>query len=282
MLSVAGIKAAKPRPRDQWLSDGAGLYLRVRASGGKSWVLRRKRKQPDGTHKTKVITLGKWPDMGLKEARVAATKTRGTAVPDIKLGELLEKWYAEVIEPTYKRPRQVEQYIGRVSDELYMTKLRDLNRLAVREFLLVYADERGPVAANRLLSILKQATAFAIQAGYTESSPIEGLPRRIVGGQEKPRQRVLSDSEIKALWSADSPHTPLLRFLLLTGQRIRETQLARWEDIEGDRWSIPAENTKPNRGHWVPLSTQAAAIIEAQDKDRSLIFGKVTESTPCS
>jgi len=36
----------KPAPRDKWSCDGNGLYLRVRATGGRSWVLRRYAEAP--------------------------------------------------------------------------------------------------------------------------------------------------------------------------------------------------------------------------------------------
>jgi len=38
MLSDRRIRALKPAPRDKWYCDGNGLYLRVRATGGRSWV----------------------------------------------------------------------------------------------------------------------------------------------------------------------------------------------------------------------------------------------------
>jgi Arm domain-containing DNA-binding protein len=41
------------------------LYLRVRATGGRSWVLRRKR----GGH-IEIITVGAWPALGLAQARL--------------------------------------------------------------------------------------------------------------------------------------------------------------------------------------------------------------------
>ena len=43
MLSDRRIRTLKPAHCDKWYSDGNGLYLRVRATGGRSWVLRRKR-----------------------------------------------------------------------------------------------------------------------------------------------------------------------------------------------------------------------------------------------
>lgn len=271
MLSDLRIRKLRPGARDSWLSDRDGLYLRVRATGGKSWVIRRKR-----GGKAEVITLGAWPKLSLAEARRKAADLSGRNVSNTTLGALLDIWHADVVAPTYKRPREVEAYFDRLEPALRSTKLRDLERVDVRLVLRRYASARGPVAANRLLSILKTALRFAVDAGYIDASPIEGLSPDIVGGAEASRERVLTDAEIKALWHATSQHTPLLRFLLLTGQRIGEAQCATWAHIRGDRWHIPAEHAKNGRAHWVALSRQALTLLRAQDNGRVLVFGSAT------
>lgn len=269
MLSDLRIRKLKPGDRDQWVCDGNGLYLRVRATGGRSWVLRRR----SGN-----ITLGAWPAMGLAEARTKAASYSGKHVSTATLGELLETWYADMVAKQYRRPREVAAYFERLDPGLKSTKLRDLQRIAVREALRRYAEQRGPVAANRLLSILKTALRFARDAGYLEASPIEGLSAELVGGIEPPRKRVLTDAEIRALWHAESQHAPLLRFLLLTGQRIGEAQRATWSAIHGDRWRIPAEHAKNGRAHWVALSRQALALLRGLENGRELVFGTATDT----
>jgi integrase len=81
------------------------------------------------------------------------------------------------------------------------------------------------------MEILKQVFRHAVQAAYLKYSLVLDLTRRVVGGVESARERVLTDHEIYLAWTADR-HSTLLRFLLLTGQRIRETQIARWKDID--------------------------------------------------
>jgi integrase len=134
------------------------------------------------------------------------------------------------------------------------------------------------VAANRLLSILKTALRFARDAGYLEASPIEGLSPDLVGGRETSRKRVLTDEEIRRLWRAESQHAPLLRFLLLTGQRIGEAQRARWASVHGDRWIIPAEHAKNGRAHWVALPRQALELLRRLAGGRELVFGTATDT----
>ena len=277
MLSDLRIRKLKPQGKDQWISDGSrsGLYLRMRSTGSKSWVLRRQ----SGN-----ITLGPFretPDsrgLTLQEARQRAGSLSGKVVHNNTLGDVLNEWFAERVEKRHRRPHHVEGYIRRLDPALKATKLREIERLPVRQSLRRYAEKHGPVAANRLLSVLKTAMKWACDAGYIESSPISGLSTELIGGEEEARARVLTDAEIRRLWRAESQHAPLLRFLLLTGQRIGETQRATWSHIHGDRWVIPAEHAKNGREHWVALSRQALRVLASNKSERALIFGIATDT----
>ena len=272
MLSDLRIRSLKSIPHDRWISDGNKLYLRVRATGARSWVLRR-RKEDGGN-----LTLGTWPRMSLAQARVKAGSFTGKVVHDLTLGELLDEWYADMVLKKYRRPREVAAYFDRIESGLKATKLRDLERVNIRHALRRYAEKRGPVGANRLLSILKTALRFAVDAGYLEISPLERLSSELVGGVETSRDRVLTDAELRKLWPASSQHTALLRFLLLTGQRIGEAQRATWSQVHGDRWHIPKEHSKNHRAHWVALSRQSLALLRGHDESRELIFGTATDT----
>jgi integrase len=83
-----------------------------------------------------------------------------------------------------------------------------------------------------------------------EASPVQLLYRP--GGKERPKDRTLGDTEIKALLANldDVLRAPrmacAIRILLLTGQRRGELALARWRDIdlEAKTWTIPAAHSK--------------------------------------
>jgi len=101
---------------------------------------------------------------------------------------------------------------------------------------------------------------FGIQRVIVDDSPVKLLMPP--GGKEKPRERTLTDDEIKAfLASVDdvmrSPRTSrALRILLLTGVRRSELTTARWHDINFDTatWHLPATATKSQVARDVPLS----------------------------
>jgi len=291
-LTDSQVRALKPYPRkDSWVNDGNGLYMRVRPNGTKTWVLRRKVRG-----KTKKNTLGTYDDMSLRDARIEAGVVRKkdkefAEKPEIidgsptTFGELLGQYYTEHVEPNYARPRQVRMYIdNRVPNDIKDMVISDLDaygtrkfRVAARKWLRQYAISSGPVGANRLLAIFKQATRYGTAIGYLTVDPLRELTRKLVGGTEKPGDRTLTNDEIKKLWYAESQHLPLFKFLLLTGQRIGEAQLANWCDIKEGRWLIPAENSKNKKAHWIPITNSIQEVLRPLPHSGAKVF--VTRST---
>ena len=233
--------------------------------------------------------------MTLKDARIEAAKLRGedrekADLPDAVadgptlFGELLNLYYEQHIEPKYKRPRQVRQYIdNRVDDNIKSLKVTDLDgketrdfRVAIHNWLGDYRDTRGKVTANRLLAIFKQSTKYGTAIGYLTVDPLRELTRKLVGGEETPGKRVLTNEELRLLWQTESSHTPLLKFLLLTGQRIGEAQAALWTDINDGRWHMPAENTKNKKAHWVPITPEIEDLFDTLPKGRRRIFKTIS------
>lgn len=70
-LSDAAIRAAKAQPAQYKLYDEAGLFLIVKPSGGKLWRLKYRR-----LGKEQQLSIGRYPDVGLKEARERRDEAR--------------------------------------------------------------------------------------------------------------------------------------------------------------------------------------------------------------
>ena len=286
-LTDSQVRAFKPHPRkDRWVNDGNGLYIRVRPNGTKTWVLRRKVRGH-----TKKKTLGLYDDMSLRDARIEASVIRKEDKEQIErpqtlddspatFGELLDQYYNEHVEAAYTQPRKIRMYIdNRVPDDIKDMVIVDLDeygtrqfRVAIRKWLRHYATSRAPTAANKLLAIFKQTTKYGTAIGYLTVDPLRELTKKLVGGTEKPGDRTLTNEEIKKLWHAESRYLPLFKFLLLTGQRIGEAQLANWTDIEDERWLIPAENSKNKKDHWVPITDPINEVLSTLSRNRTKIF----------
>jgi integrase len=98
------------------------------------------------------------------------------------------------------------------------------------------------------------------------------LPRKgagIIAPPPAPRQRVLTDEELKAVWRAADREPPKLRafvrLLILTGAR--ETEIADIAvgeiDLKAGAWAISGTRTKNGRGYKVPLGELATAELSA-------------------
>jgi integrase len=123
----------------------------------------------------------------------------------------------------------------------------------------------GPVAANRLRSEARSCWTWAVKRGALAVNPWEATPRPLA--RETPRERVLTDAELGAVYMAAGavaePWGVLVRLLVLTGQRRGEVAGMRWDelDLTAGTWALPGERTKNGHPHTVPLTAEAVALL---------------------
>lgn len=253
-LTETTIRKLKNPDKERLIGDERGLYLRCYPSGRRSWLYRSRK---GGSWKTR--NLGEWPGVSLAEARTKAAALDKRVLPDaVTFGDLLDEWFRRRIEPRYKVTKNIEVYVTKGKTETGKTPVSQLTTKMLTDILVEYAAA-APVAANRCLSNWKLALKYAVERGYIERSPLENTTAAVAGGEEKSRNRVLTDEEIRALWADTHGHAPLLKFLLLTGLRISEAQAATVENLDGETLHIP-EN-KSSRPHWVHVPPLAMALV---------------------
>jgi integrase len=129
----------------------------------------------------------------------------------------------------------------------------------------------SPYQAHNALGYLRRLFNWAIgthEFGITES-PVERLKPKDLIGKREARARILLDGELRAVWvGADAmgyPYGPLVRMLILTGQREREVSDMTWSEIDFRQklWTIPAQRMKGDRVQEVPLGVDAVALLRA-------------------
>jgi integrase len=172
-----------------------------------------------------------------------------------------------------QRPRKATSKATLIS-EYGKLNARDLTKRQLITLLDAIVDRGAPVSANRTYALLKQLFDWAAAKDLVPASPMAGIERP--GGEESPRERILSADEIKAFWTklADAdmaePTQIALKLLLVTAQRRGELTFAKWShfDLDGKLWTIPVEllktsharRTKPGP-HAVPLSPLALDLL---------------------
>ena len=183
----------------------------------------------------------------------------------------VEAFAREYIERHAKPNKRTWREDERLLDRNVLPAIGELRIDAVtRRDLVLMLDairDRAPVAANRVLAVTRRMFAFAIERGVLQSTPIVGIK----AARETPRERVLSDDEIRRLWAATAPESPhmepstrlALRLLLLTGARASEVCGASWDEIDmaAAAWTVPGGRTKNARELHLPLSDAALAVI---------------------
>jgi integrase len=93
-------------------------------------------------------------------------------------------------------------------------------------------------------------------------------------GNEKSRDRVLTDAELIAVWNAceEGPFGAAVRLLMLTGARVTEISALKWDELEGDTIKLDGSRTKNGQPHTIILSAPARAIVEAMPRDGEYVL----------
>jgi integrase len=147
----------------------------------------------------------------------------------------------------------------------------DVTTLEVATAIRAIVARGSPYQAHNAFGHLRKFFNWAIATGEygIEASPVERLrPSELIGKREA-RARTLNDDELRWVWEAAGqlgyPYGPLVRILILTGQR--KSQVAEMPRSEIDQrkqlWTIPAQRMKSDAAHLVPLAPDAAALLES-------------------
>ena len=93
------------------------------------------------------------------------------------------------------------------------------------------AKTHGSASANRARAALSALYAWAIGEDLCVANPVIGTNKAKEAG---PRERVLSDAELAAVWNAagDTDFGWIIKLLILTGQRKEEFASLRWSEID--------------------------------------------------
>ncbi len=124
---------------------------------------------------------------------------------------------------------------------------------------------QSPALPRNLFAHLRRLFSWAEERGDLERSPFTNMrsPPSV-----QSRERVLSDHEVRIVWSAANAQTghfpTIVRLLLLTGQRRDEVASMRWDELDRTSaiWRLPGKRTKNARDHQIPLTTACIAEID--------------------
>ena len=156
----------------------------------------------------------------------------------------------------------MQRYLrGHLSKSLHGMPVDSITRRDVAARLLVITRENGVVAASNARGALSELFTWALANGLAEANPIIGTARP----RMPPRDRVLSDIELAAIWRAagDDNFGRIVKLLMLLAQRRTEVGGICWSelDLKEGTWTIPSRRSKNGRAHMLPLPPLALEII---------------------
>jgi integrase len=229
-----------------------GLALRVTSKGTKAWTFL------FGTPRRRV-TLGRYPAISLASARTLALETKeGRTAGSVAA---LAEGYIKHIRAN-RSAAEVERRIRKdVLPVIGHIPLRDLHR---RDVTRVIDAKSAPIAARRAFEDIRGMVRWAVARGDLDHNPIDGMKGPAIS---KPRDRVLSEDEIRQLWQRSAELGAecerIIKLCLVTAQRLGEiVGLRRAElDLSRGTWNIPGARTKNGHPHSVPLSRLAIDLF---------------------
>lgn len=285
-LTEMVLRNAEPPETGQyviWDKQLSGFGIRISQGGARSFVImfyegKRKRR----------MTLGKFPALGLAEARAEAKRV----LANVMLGRAPEM--PSTSEKVLRFSEAVTLFVDmHCAKNNRLGTAKETERLLRRHFEIklgrmlvtdVTAGNIGsiidglmstPGEANHAFSAVRTFFNWARQRRHIDRSPCEGMRLPV---RPKARDRVLTEIEVCRIYDAAKstsyPYGSIVLLLLLTGQRRQEVSGLRWSEInwEDGTITIPAGRNKSNRAHVLPIAPMALDVLKSLPRLHSNVF----------
>lgn len=294
-LTPKFIDSIKPNPskrldfRDDLMP---GLVLRVSASGTKTFCLHGRI-----NGKMRRLTIGRYGVITLAEARERVRQLlyeiesgrfeerTGIEVENrTTLGEVIPEYVEKHAKSQNRDWRNKASLLAKFTD-LHGKRIDQIKRADVVKTLDTIVMT-APVSANRALAHLKHLMNWCVDRGILDASPLVGMK---LPTKETPRERVLSNDELRALWAACDadgyPFGDCMKLLILSGQRRTEVAEMKWSELDLDKrlWTLPSARAKNGKQHTVPITDAMLTVLRRVPRYLSSDFVfTTTGKTPIS
>lgn len=284
-LSDTAIRNAKPGTKQRKLSDEKGLFLLVTPNGGKWWRLKYR-----VGGKEKLLSLGTYPEVSLKEAREKRDEARklvakgqcpsearktceAQQAQDLETFELVAReWFAKFSADW--SDSHATRTIRRFEKDLFpWLGQRPIREIEPPELLSVIRriESRGVLeTAHRALQNCGQVFRYAVATGRATRDISQDLRGALPPTKEKHLASITDPKAVAPLLRAIDEYQGsfvvrcALKLAPLVFVRPGELRQAEWTefDLEGSEWRIPARKMKMREQHIVPLSQQAVEVLK--------------------
>lgn len=287
LLNAKQIEHAKPKEKEFNLTDGGGLYLRVKPSGAKVWLFNYYRPY---TKKRANLKIGDYPATGLSDARERRREFASLLSSNIDPQEherqqqeankkLHEATFETVALDWMKKKRKkvtpdyaddIERSLkNHVFPKLGKFPIANLTAPQVIEALKPIEAKGSLETLRRICQRINEIMIWATNTGIIHHNPLQGIAKAFDAPTVK-NQPALKPAELpelmQSLQRASIKFTTrcLIEFQLHTITRPSEAAGARWDEIDETNklWVIPAERMKMRNDHNIPLTDQVLSLLD--------------------
>lgn len=282
----------KPYDGQSEVTDGDGLSVRISPKGLITFQVRHMR---DG--KQVRTSLGRYPSMTLKEARIRAAEIKEGLVSTSENDEptplvLFNEWFEKYV---MRECREGTQNNYRYTFSAAKNRLPDrpVDKIT-QDMWLSYFDaisERAPGVARSVITGLKACFNWHIRRGRIKPPCMMSLRARDVGAPPKTGDRVLTIPEVAKIWkeiesSRASAANKIIHLLcLIYGCRLTEARTVRYCDLDWESmvWTVPAEISKTGRPIRRPITSIGEELFKRgimTSNSKIYLFPGQIEDTP--
>ncbi len=283
MITNLEIKNAQPKDKEYSICVGEGLYINIKPTGSKLWRFRY-----SFSKKRNMISLGKYPQVSLKEAKVKQQKfielldqgiNPSTYKQIQKIKQATEKTFKEVaLEWHLKKYDKGNERHSRLilqRMEKYLFPL--IGRIPIKslEAPILYnivesIQETYIETGKRVNSYCSLIFRFGVAKGYCTRDLTQDYRGMLKTAKTKHMPTITDPEKIGELFRDMDDYDG--KIITKTALEIspyvflRPSELARskWDfiDFEKSQWIIPAEIMKMRRDHLIPFPHQVKTLLE--------------------
>jgi len=221
-------------------------------------------------------TLGRYPALGLAEARKEARKFLAdydNLAAEVKLQSVSfthakEQFLASCV--GRNKERTIKDYTRLLNRHFnYNCQLHELSRASLMK--VISSLSATPSEQNHAFVAIRTMLNWCVRQGIIES---HALPSMTFKTQQ--RTRILSDTELKSVYQRAQdfpyPYGIIVQLIIHTGQRRTEISSLRRSWIENNHIVFPEGFTKNKREHRIPISNTTQEILQSIPEMSDLYF----------
>jgi integrase len=265
-----------------------GLHLWVKSNTAKYWVFRSTK-----TGRRLEVSLGPFPQISVQEARRRATELSAKAAngvdliaerkaskqkvvdePRVTFAEFAVT-YIQSQRPSWRNAKHADQWVNTI--ETFANPVigkKDPSDITVEDILKILTPiwqtktETATRLRGRLEKVLSAASVKGLRHGANPAVwrgqlefllPKPERLKRVIHHPALPYKDL--PAFIKELRTRNCIAALALEFCILTAARTGEVIYAKWEEINGEVWTIPGERMKVGKTHQVPLGSRCMEIL---------------------